>query len=232
VSESARTWGLRLLALAISVAVWYSVSLSDRESLSEITVDQAVVSYSLPRGVVVIEPVRNVRVRLRGTDKKIRQLDPSVVKLQVEIRDAAQKEVIANLGPDNVQAPSDFEVVAIDPNVIRVRLDREVTQRIPVKVGLTGEPAAGVRVGSPQALPNQVMVTGPESLISKIASISTEPVSLDGHAVDFEATVAVIPPSESLVQVVQPSRVLVQVPLEPQTAGDGGEPKDGRKERS
>lgn len=232
-SESARIWGLRLLALAISVAVWYSVSLSDRESLSEITVDQAVVSYSLPRNVVVLEPVRSVRVRLRGTDKQIRQLNPSVVKVQVEIRDAAQKEINVNLGPDNVQAPSEFEVAAIDPNVIRVRLDREVTQRIPVKAQLTGEPAAGARVGSPEVLPNQVMVSGPESLIAKLDSLTTEPVRLDGHALDFEATVAVVPPPDPLVQVVQPSRVLVQVPLTPpQTAGDGGEAKERRKEKS
>src|SRR6185436_19434390 len=80
VSDGARTWGLRLLALAISAAVWYSVSLSGRENQSEISVDQALVSYSLPRGVVAIDPVRTARVRLRGPGKKIRGLNPSLVK--------------------------------------------------------------------------------------------------------------------------------------------------------
>lgn len=231
-SESARTWGLRLLALAISVAVWYSVSLSDRETTSEITVDQASVSYGVPRGYVLIDPVRTVRVRLRGTDKRIRQLDPQLVKVQVEMPESRVGEFNFDLGPDDVRAPEEYEVVAIDPNVIRVEMDREITQRIPVKAQLTGEPAAGAQAGEPEAIPNQILVVGPESLISKIESLSTRPVSLDGHAADFEETVAVIPPENPLVQVIQTSRVTVRVPVEPpQTAGDAADAADADTER-
>jgi YbbR domain-containing protein len=237
VSDGARTWGLRLLALAIAVAVWYSVSLSGRENQSEISVDQASVSYNLTRGVVVLDPVRTVRVRLRGAGKKIRQLNPQQVKVQVELAQTEPGERNVTLGPDDVQAPDDFEVVSVEPNAIRVRLDREVTQRIPVRPQVTGEPAVGAKAGEPEAYPNMVLVSGPESLVSKIESLPTRPVSLEGHASTFEQSANVVPPENPLVQVVQPSEVTVRVPVEPpQTAGDGakkaGEDAGKRREGS
>jgi len=87
-----------------------------------------------------------------------------------------------------------------------------VTQRLPVRPQLVGEPAAGAVPGEPEVLPNQVLVTGPESLISKYDWLNTRPISLDGHALTFEETIAVIPP-DPLIQVVQPSKVTVRVPL-------------------
>jgi len=214
-SEGARTWGLRLLALAIAIAVWYSVSLSGRESLTETTVDQVNVSYNMPRGLVVLNPGRTVRVRLRGSSKKIRQLNPSLVRAQVELTQSEPGEVDVTLGPDDIQVSDDFEVVSIDPNTIRVEVDREVTQRVLVRARLAGEPAAGARLGEPEVFPDQVMVTGPESLIIKLEALQTRPVRLDGHALTFEETVSVVPPEDPLIQIVQPSKVAVRVPLQP-----------------
>jgi YbbR domain-containing protein len=213
VSDHARTWGLRLLALAIAGAMWYSVSLAGRETLTERLVE-ASVSYNRPRGFVVLDPVQSVNVRLRGSRKKVRALNPYQVNVQVELTQSQKGTVTVSLGPEDVQVPEGFEVVSIEPNVIRVELDREVTQRLPVRPQLVGEPAAGAIPGEPEVLPNQVQVTGPESLISKYEWINTQPIHLDGHALTFDETISVVPP-DPLIQVVQPAKVNVRVPMEP-----------------
>src|SRR5262249_17509337 len=132
VSESTRIWGLRLLALLIAVALWYRLSLEGRETLTERTVD-APVSYNRPRGYVIIDPVQTVSVRLRASSKKFRQLNPYQVTVQVELTQQQPGVVNLNLSPEDVQLPEGYGVVAIDPDVIRVELDREITQRLPVK---------------------------------------------------------------------------------------------------
>jgi diadenylate cyclase len=224
VTEAGRLWGLRLLALAIAVALWYSVSLEDRETLAERIVE-ASVSYSRPRNLVILDPVQNVNVRLRGSSKKIRQLNPFQANVQVDLSRERPGPVSITLGPDDVQVPEGFEVVSIDPNVIRVELDREVTQRIPVEVQLMGTPPQGVAFGEPEVLPNQVLVTGPQSLLSHLDALSTRPVSLTGRTRTFDDTVSVVSP-DPLVQVVQPSRVNVRVPVIPPATGpQGTEPK-------
>lgn len=212
-SEPWRLWGLRALALAIAVALWYSVSFEERETLAERTVE-ASVSYNRPRGFVILEQVPSVNVRLRGSAKRIRQLSPFQVNVQVELSQAQQGVANLNLSVEDVQAPDGFEVVSIDPNVIRVELDREITQRIPVEVPLVGKPAEGARLGEIEVLPNQVQVTGPESMLSKIRSLATLPVNVEGHASTFEETVPVLPPNP-LVQVVLPSNVSVRVAIAP-----------------
>jgi YbbR domain-containing protein len=217
-NETARTWGLRLLALSIAVGVWFSVSFEDREALSERMVE-ASVSYNRPRSFVILDPVGTVNVRLRGSSKLIRQLNPYQVNVQVDLAQTQPGTVNVNLGPESVLMPDGLEVVSIEPDVIRVELEREVSQRLPVVPRLVGEPAAGSVVEEPEVFPNLVLVTGPESLFSRIQSLSTRPIDLNGHALSFEETVAVVPP-DPLIQIVQPFKVSVRVPLRQPGAAD------------
>jgi YbbR domain-containing protein len=226
-SETARTWALRLLALGIAIGIWFNASLEDRLASSEKVVE-ASVSYNRPRGFIIINPVRSVQVRVIGSQKAIRQLNPFMVDVQVELSRRQEGSAILNLGPENVLAPEGLEIVAIEPGSIRVDLEREVTQRLPVKPKLAGEPAAGAIAGEPEVFPNQVLVTGPETMIERIDSLSTRPINLDGHAITFEETVQVLTP-DPLIQIVQPSQVTVRIPLR-QPGDEDGEPatrKDG-----
>jgi len=220
-NESARTWGLRLLALGIAVGLWFSVSFQEREALSERLVE-ASVSYNRPRSFVVLDQVQNVNVRLRGSSKLIRQLNPYQVSVQVELSQTEPGTVNVNLGPDNVLMPDGLEVVSIEPNLIRVELEREVSQRLPVAPQLIGEPAAGSIVDEPEVFPNLVLVSGPESLLAKVHLLSTRPINLDGHALTFEETAVVVAP-DPLIQIVQPSKVSVRVPMhQPETNNSAG----------
>jgi YbbR domain-containing protein len=209
-NETVRTWGLRLLALGIAIGIWFNASLQDRLVYSERLVE-AGVSYNRPRGVVILHPAQNVNVRLRGSKKAIRQLNPVLVNVTVELSQRQEGTALINLGPENVTAPDGLEVVSIEPSTIRVELDREVAQRLPVVAKLTGKPAAGVTVEEPEVFPNQVLVSGPESLVARIDHLSV-PISLDGRSATFEVTAPVIT-TDPLIQIVQPSQVSVKVPM-------------------
>jgi YbbR domain-containing protein len=211
VNETARTWGLRLLALGIAIGIWFNASLQDRLASSERLVE-ASVSYNRPRGFVIINPVPTVNVRLSGSKKAIRKLNPLTVGVTVELTQRQDGMVSINLGPESVTAPEGLEVVSIEPPSIQVELAREVTQRLPVVAKLTGEPAAGAMVGDPEIFPNQVLVTGPDSMVSRIDHLSTVAISLDGRAITFELSVPIITP-DPLIQIVQPTKVTVKVPM-------------------
>jgi YbbR domain-containing protein len=209
--EAARTWGLRLLALGIAIGIWFNASLQDRLASSERLVE-ASVSYNHPQGFIIINPVPTVNVRLSGNKKAIRKLNPQTVDVTVELSQRQEGMATINLGPESVTAPEGLEVVSIEPPSIRVELAREVTQRVPVVAKLTGEPAAGAVVGDPEVFPNQVMVTGPDSMVSRINHLSTIPISLDGRAITFEVSVPMLAP-DPLIQIVQPTKVSVKVPM-------------------
>ena len=53
---------------------------------------------------------------------------------------------------------------------------------------------------------------GPEGLLATLDTLTTSPVSLDGHAFSFEQRVSIVP-SDPLVRVIQPGAVTVLVPM-------------------
>jgi YbbR domain-containing protein len=212
-TASTQTWGLRVLALGIAIGLWFNFSFEAREAPSERLIE-AGVSYNRPRDYIVLDPVQSVNVRLRGSSKAIRRLNPSLVSVQVDLSRYHEGTFQVNLGPENLLLPENLEVVSIEPPAIRAELEKEVTQRLPVVPKLTGEPAGGATLEEPEVLPNQVLVTGPLSRITKAGTLSTQPISLDGHAIPFEVQVPVVSP-DPLIQIVQPFKVLVRVVLTP-----------------
>ncbi len=220
----ASLWGLRLLATLAAVAVWFSTSYVKRERVSEKLID-ATVTYNPGRGIIILDPLQTVKVRLRGPDRQIRTLAPHVVDVVIEVSGVAVGTLDVQLDETNVLRPEGLEVVAIEPNSIPLRLDPEKTQMLKVSPRLVGEPAAGAEPLSPIAHPDAVQVTGPESVLANITAATTSPISLDGHALSFRQSVSVVPP-DPLVRIVQPSVVTVEVPMHfPGAAAAAGEEK-------
>lgn len=227
-SDRGRTWALRLLALGIAIGIWFNASVEDRLVPSEKVVE-ADISYNRPRGFIIMNQVRNVNVRLTGSKKAIRQLNPYMVDVQVALSQSQEGLAIITLGPENVLTPDGVEVVSIEPATIRVELEKEIPKRLPVVPNLVGQPAAGAVMDEPEVFPSQVLVTGPKSLLAQVDSLSTQPIRLDGHAVTFEQTVRVVPPNP-LIQVDQPAQVTVRIPMRQPGRTDGDAEPTPRKE--
>ncbi len=214
--QRTQIWGLRLLAVGIAMGLWFNFSFEAREAPSERVVE-ASVSYNRPRGFMVLDPLPSINVRLRGSSKTVRRLAPFQVNVLVDLSHYQQGTWTVNLGSENILMPENLQLVDIEPSSIRVEMEREVSQSLRVVPTLVGEPAAGATMEEPEVLPSQVLVTGPQSRIARAASLSTEAISLDGHALPFDTTVAVLSP-DPLIQIVQPFKVQVRVLLQPPQA--------------
>jgi YbbR domain-containing protein len=204
-------WSVRVLALAIATLIWFFGTLETREQESE-KVIEASVTYSAPRGVVLLDPVQRVKVRLRGRTSKVRALNPLAVDVLVTINEIRRGPLEVTLGADNVVVPEDIEVMSIEPNQLELRLDREISLTLPVKYKLMGEPAAGARVQQVDVVPDRVQVSGPETRVRSLRFVTTTNVNLNGHALDFEETVAVLAP-DPMIRIEQPTVVLVRIGL-------------------
>lgn len=224
-SESNNTWGLRVLALALAITAWFVFSVEKREQLSEKVIEASIRYDNFP-GLIVVERIETVRVGVRGTVSKMRTLNPFAVDVFVELSNPDKGVFEVGLTSDNVFLPEDLEVVSIEPNIIRLKLDREAADLLPVAARLEGEPAAGAKVQHVEVIPSNVLVRGPEDVVRSIGNLLTTPVNLTGHALNFQEQAAVLPP-DPLITVVQPAVVNVRVRMEiPGTEPDdsSGEP--------
>jgi YbbR domain-containing protein len=212
-SEARTLWALRALALALAILAWFFISL-EGERRRERAFD-ASVQYNNPdpTSLMVLEPVRTVSVRLSGPVSRITTLNPLQVGVIVDLPDQTDGFIEVPLAAKDIIRPQGLDVVEINPNVLRLELDRIINDMKPVVPRLEGEPAAGAIAKTPEARPASVLVRGPESILNRHATVSTSPVNLDGHAIEFEERVAVVSP-DPRIQVLQPAVVNVKIPLE------------------
>jgi YbbR domain-containing protein len=210
-AERQGLWTLRGLALAIALLLWYFFALQKREDIAERLVE-ASVTYNTPQGLIILDPVQQVRVRLRGPSRRMRVLNPSSVDVTVVPSAVREGSSDVRLGPENVAAPDGVEVVAVEPNSMRLRVDREMSAMISVRAMVAGEPAAGALVHEIRVTPERTLVRGPRSRVEALTQVQTSTILLDGHALPFSERAAVLSPDPLVL--VEPSTVEVRIELQ------------------
>lgn len=113
-------WGLKLLALALSLLLWTTYK---AEPVSE-------VGYLVPlefsgiSGDLEIsgDPPTQVQVRVRGRSALLRRLSRSDLSIDVDLTGHRASEMLIHLTPDLVAAPFGVTVVRITPSQVRVLL--------------------------------------------------------------------------------------------------------------
>lgn len=212
-SSTLRSVDLRLMALALVIAMALKFAVHETEQLTERVVE-AQVNYTPPGpDLVSYNRVDKVRVTVRGKASDMSRLSQFNVEVTANLPNAKP-------GPNNIvfddkdvrfNAQGDFEVLSIDPNRFTIQVERRVRNIVPVHVQLTGEPSAGASVGTPTPRPAQAQISGPESKVAAITRLVAE-ISLEGHARTFVEDVT-LRTQDPLVQVVQPNTVRVEVPM-------------------
>ena len=210
-SERNGVGGLRIISLAIALILWVYVTADNWNEFGSTKVIDAGVTYNPPSNLILLNPVQTVRVRLRGSDRLIRNVNPFLVDVQVQLDNADEGMVEVQLFPNNVLVPDGIEVVSIEPSQLKLQLDREQRRLLPVRVRFTGEPAAGATAGTPRVNPEKVLVVGPSHLVSALEHVETHAINLNGHALDFEESTLLAPP-DPLINL-QTQVVRVRVPM-------------------
>ena len=217
-SEPKSLWGLRLLAVGLALLAWFVATGERRERRTEITFVEPFINYATDEQMMILQSVEKVKVGIRGTASQIQNFNRSQVSVGVDLRNIDKGTIEVNLSFSDVILPEGLVVHSIDPQQFVVELDRVVQEIRAVEANLVGEPAAGAVVSRSEVVPPQVLISGPESLVRDLQSLNTGPVSLDGHALDFDERAQVVSPDPK-IQVVQPLVVTVRVQLEIPTVG-------------
>jgi YbbR domain-containing protein len=219
-STPAGIWGLRLVALVLAFLAWAMITSEAREPES-VKVLNTTIRYDIPNGFVLLEPPETARLTVRGKASSLRNLSPFQVDVLVDLTTAQKGTYSVPLRKENVTfLPDDLEIVSIEPSALSLFLDRELIRMLPVNPRLIGEPAAGAVAQKPTVNPPQIAVRGPESRLSSVAALSTTPINLDTHAIEFEERAGVIS-EDPTIQIIQNPVVTVRIPMLIPSAGEG-----------
>lgn len=181
--------GLKLISIALAFVIWFAaVNVSNPEvsrtkSVSLVIVNEDILtsagkSFSIPdsRNVTV-----NYEVRTRD-EYKIKASDFKVTADLADLYD------VTGSVPVSVEVVNNKDLIIgtpyARPGVIQVTTEDIQTKKFQLSTNTKGKPEEGYSVGSINADPQSVNVSGPVSMIGRISSIGIE-VNVDGAKADL-----------------------------------------------
>jgi YbbR domain-containing protein len=227
-----RNLGLKILALAIAVAVWLALSGERRERTSERSYHVPLSIVNIPPRSLIASPLpASVDLRLRGPFTALRQLEPDKLEAVLDLGSAEVGERVYRLTPEDVNTPPDVEVIALSPQEIHFTLDTLDEKEVRVAPEVTGHPAPGMRLVEVRVDPAVARIAGPAGVLARMTSVPTVPISLEGREATFATPAAVLATGPGL-RVRQGQLVTVTVVLGPDPAPPPAPSPDARRRTS
>jgi YbbR domain-containing protein len=206
-----KNWPLKLLALALSYAVWVAVTAESR-LVQDVPVP---LDVELAADRILGEPPPpTVLVRMRGPEDLLSRSDFLRVEMRVDLREAAPGPVSVQLDPrDLTGLPRGVEVGFILPDRLTFVVDRRGRRTVPVVASFRGKPPAGYAFYGARAIPETQEVDGPAGDVAALERLRTDPIQLEGRTAPFTVRVRPVPDNPA-IRLLDPRPVEVRVEVD------------------
>ncbi|MFN2512688.1 MAG: CdaR family protein [Pyrinomonadaceae bacterium] len=197
-------WSLKLLALAITLVLWFAVT-GQNQPLTIRTPVQ--LNLIRPSDLDISnDPPKTVEVVLKGSRPNLQRLSPLDLVATVDVSDHTAGERVIRLSLDRVtmQLPDGVKIESFQPGTIPVRLEPRVERQVPVEVKTEGRPADGYEVYGINPAQLTVRVRGPASRIEALQNASTETISVSGRQESFTAPRVAIDIADQKIEILDP----------------------------
>ena len=172
--------GLRVVSVLAAIIVWYTIQAATSNTI--FVSDIPLVVQPPPEWIVVDQSADTVDVAFLGSRDDLRYLSRELIKATVDVRDHAQTGAfVVELGPADINAPTPARIDFISPTALTIRLDRETTKQVPVKVETQNLLPDGYEIEQMVVTPAMVELSGPAQRLAMLESVNTIPVDLDGR---------------------------------------------------
>ena len=206
-------WGLKLLALVITLVLWLAVT--GQRAPSTVQLRGVAIEYMRPAEMEIgNEPLDEVDITLEGGKSRLEEVNARNLVARVDISQLRPGERILRLSRENVSMdlPEGVRIVRIEPQSVALKVERSVERELEVEARLEGRPAEGYEVRGVQITPPRVKVRGPESRVGALDKASTETIPLDGQRETLNAPQVAVDVSDRSV-VALDAAVAVRVEI-------------------
>ena len=203
-------WSLKLLSLAIAIALWLLVTGQNQPVTAHVNVQ---LNFIRPQALEISnDPPHTVDVMLTGSRNKLDDLTSLDLVATVDISDQRSGERVLRLADKaQITLPQGIKVDGFQPSAIPIRLEEIMDREVAVEPKLEGKPADGYEVYSVYANKNRVAVRGPASRVEALQKVATESIWLAGHKESFTASNVALDVADPKIDLREP---MVNVAIE------------------
>lgn len=207
-------WGLKLLALVITLVLWLAVTgqrAPESRQLREIALE-----YQLPAELEISnEPLDEVDITLEGGKSRLDEINARDLVARIDIGQLRPGERILRLTRENVSMnlPEGIRIIRIEPASVALKLERSVERELEVVARPEGRPAEGFEARPAQITPARIRVRGPESRVAALGEVFTETISLEGQRETINQTQVAVDIPDRRVVPLDPPVVSVRIEI-------------------
>ncbi len=181
-------WGMKLFCLFCAIGMWVYV-MKDQNPIIEMTYTVPVQVQNLDQNYLVEGVPSEVRVHLRGPRNAIFDINPSVLKAYVNMKNA-------HVGQENIAinftAPTGTFIDSITPENVIVTVDEYMVKELQVQAQPLGTVPNDIAIKESKVMPTTVTISGPAHLVSR-ASYAVIRINLDKHRESFTEVGDILP---------------------------------------
>jgi YbbR domain-containing protein len=196
-------WNLKLLSLAITLALWLVVTGQNQPVTGHVNVQ---LNFIRPQSLEISnDPPRAVDVMLTGSRHKLDNLSSLDLVATIDLSDQRPGEHVLRLADRaQIALPLGIKIDGFQPSSIPIRLEPIVEQQLEIVPKIDGKPADGYEVYAVRPSKAVVTVRGPSSHISVLEKIATETISVGGRKESFTAPNVALDVQDPKVDVQDP----------------------------
>ncbi|HEV8635824.1 MAG TPA: CdaR family protein [Chloroflexota bacterium] len=220
-----------LLAIALATALWIVVTTQQNPDVVDVFQAIQVETRNKPEDLVLRNEVPTVQVTVAAPRDVMQDLRPAKFQATIDL---------SRLGPGLQQVPIRVQTVdprarieEINPQQVLVHLEKVEHKSVPTRAKLTAELPTGYRHGAAKVTPENVVATGPESLVGQVVAVVAE-VDLTGLTASVSQTYRASPQNANgeridrislssenlLVELrIDQEKMVKTVPIAPQITG-------------
>lgn len=209
--------GRAVLALILAVLVWViAIQESDPTRLDTYPDRLPVILLHQPADTMVYGASSDkAQVVLRAPGSVWDSLETGQISVTLDLANQPYGEINV---PLKAHVQNDIvQVVRVEPASVKLYLERALTQYVPVRLALSGEPALGYTIRSSLTLPSEVAVFGPASRVERVKQVRGT-MSVQDKRQSLDQTISLKALDEQGVQVegvtLSPEVVQARVVLE------------------
>jgi YbbR domain-containing protein len=177
--------GLLLLgSLLLAVLVWNYV----HDELTETRALRVKFNVVLPVDLTVVSGVPGqVTVTLRARRGQMSGIAARSLSVRYDVPQRAIGEHQVRLTADNILGlPDEVTVESFSPKVLYLRLERQVSKQVEVRVAVKGTPAAGYELSGRYARPSRVEVLGSREVVQGLTFLNTQSIDITNERESVE----------------------------------------------
>jgi len=181
-------WGLKLLALAITLVLWLAVAGVNKPVTIRRTVQLNFIRSD--DSEISNDPPKSVDILLTGSRTKLERISPLDLMATVDVSNNKAGEKALRLSTDLVQIdlPEGVKIESFQPDTIPIRLEARVERQLEIEVRLEGKTADGYELYAARPMQKTVTVRGPATHLDALGKAPTETISIEGRKESFTAS--------------------------------------------